>query len=128
MARRALAWIVWPILVPIGMASVRAATERGVPVVGALVALQLAMVVVVTALERFTPEHASWNVDHRDLRTDALHLLVSGVLVSGALRGVIFGLIPSLGVWPTRLPTWAQLLLALALVCLLARRPRARPR
>lgn len=115
MARRALAWLVWPILVPIGMAAVRAATERGVPVVGALVGLQLAMIVIVTALERLTPEHASWNLDRRDLRTDAIHLLVSGVLVSGALRGVIFGLIPSLGLWPTRLPTWAQLLLALAI-------------
>lgn len=109
------AWIPWPVLVTGSVVAVVAATERGVPAVAALVGLQLAMVVVVTALERGAPEHVSWNRPRADLGTDALHLVVSGLAVSGALRALIFGVTPSIGLWPARWPFAAQLALALVL-------------
>jgi sterol desaturase/sphingolipid hydroxylase (fatty acid hydroxylase superfamily) len=113
--KRALSWVLWPLLIAAGMAGVHVAVGRGLPVVPVLVGLQITMVLVVAALERLMPEHASWNQDHHDLGTDALHWVVSGFVLSAVFRTVVFGGIPSFDVWPTSWPLAAQVLLALAI-------------
>jgi sterol desaturase/sphingolipid hydroxylase (fatty acid hydroxylase superfamily) len=112
--RRLLSWVLWPLLISGGMAGVHLAVERGAPVVPALVCLQISMVLVVAVLERLMPEHESWNRAHADVGTDALHLLVSGFVLSAVFRTLIFAGVPSLDVWPTRWPLALQVLLALA--------------
>lgn len=110
-----LSWLLWPLLVGGALLWMGAAIQHRIPMVAALVALQLVAVPLVAGLERWMPEHASWNIEQRDLRTDALHFLVSGVLISGLLRTAIFAGVPSLGIWPTGWPLLVQFALAIAL-------------
>lgn len=115
-AQNILSWLLWPLLVGGALLWMHAALRHRIPLVAALVGLQLIAVPLVALLERWMPEHTSWNRERGDLRTDALHFLVSGVLISGALRTAIFLGIPSLGIWPASWPLFAQLGVALALV------------
>ena len=94
------------------MGAVRFSVSLGAPAAAALVTLQIAMMLLVTGLERWMPEHASWNVPHHDVRTDAHYFLVSGVLLSAVFRALIFAGTPSLAIWPGRWPVAAQLFLA----------------
>lgn len=76
----------------------------------------LAGVGVVAVLERVSPFEASWNLDHGgDTRADALHLLVSYLLIQSAI-GLMFTLDawrPDWSrLWPHAWPMWMQILLA----------------
>ncbi len=115
MLERALSWLIWPGLVGGGMVATHFAIARGAPPALVLVSLQLVAVAAVALLERWMPEHASWNVARGDVRTDATHMFVSGMLVSGVLRVGLFAVPLSLGLWPAHWPIAAQLVLALAL-------------
>jgi hypothetical protein len=77
---------------------VRFALARGIAPPLALVVLQAMVVAIVAALERWMPEHASWNRPRDDVRADVLHALVSGIAVSAAVRVLVFATTPSLGV------------------------------
>jgi sterol desaturase/sphingolipid hydroxylase (fatty acid hydroxylase superfamily) len=111
--KRALSVVLWPALVGGAMLAARALIARGMSPTLALVALQAVVIAVVAALERWMPEHAAWNVARNDLRTDALHALVSGILVAALLRQLVFAAVPSLALWPARWPVPLQLGLAL---------------
>lgn len=114
-AKHILSWLLWPLFVAASLIAMYAAIQHRIPLAAALVAIQLVTVPLVALLERWMPEHDSWNREHRDLRTDALHFLVSGVLLSGLLRSLLFLGVPSLGLWPVSWPLFAQVLLAIAL-------------
>jgi len=113
--RNAVSWLAYPVLMLGGLAAVRASLAAGVPPTVALVALQTAIIVIAAVLERLMPEHVSWNRSRHDLLADALHFIISGILVSGTLRLVIFHAVPSLGLWPARWPVAVQLIMALGL-------------
>lgn len=113
MLKQALSWLVWPLLVGGGLLAVHLAVGAGVTPAAALVTLQIVCVALIVPLERWMPEHEGWNVTRNDVRTDALHTLVSGIIISGALRAGVFAVAPSFGVWPSSLPVVVQLLLAL---------------
>lgn len=113
---RCLSSVIYPSLVAGGLACVHFAITRGVAVPIALLILQVSLVAIVAGLERWMPEHPSWNVARGDVRTDALYLLVSGFLLTTLMRAIVFGGTPSLGLWPTRWPHVAQVLLAMAVV------------
>lgn len=111
--RATLAWIVWPALVGGALVAARAMIARGVAAPLVIVVIQGVATLCVVALERWMPEHPSWNVSRNDLRADVLHALVSGLAVSGLLRALVFVATPSLGLWPARWPVLVQLALAL---------------
>lgn len=108
-----LSWILWPFLVGGGMTAVHAAVGRGFSPAMALVGLQVLTVLIVVLFERWMPEHPSWNIARGDVRTDALHMFVSGILISGLLRTLLFAVTPGFRLWPTSWPLPAQLVLAL---------------
>jgi sterol desaturase/sphingolipid hydroxylase (fatty acid hydroxylase superfamily) len=114
--RAAAAWLIWPLLIAGAVAAISAALARGVPAPLALSALQVLVAIVVVALERWSPEYPSWNQPRHDLLTDALHFVVSGMLIATGLRALIFYAVPSFGLWPAGWPVVAQVVLALALV------------
>jgi sterol desaturase/sphingolipid hydroxylase (fatty acid hydroxylase superfamily) len=80
---------------------------------------------LVAALERLRPHRAEWRRARGDVRTDALHLLLTGPLTSGLYDAVGRGLAIGAGtwiaarrggprLWPEGWPLAAELLLALA--------------
>ncbi len=113
MLKTTASWLLWPVLVGGGMLATHVALARGLPPAAALVGLQLAITAIVLVLERVLPEHDAWNVPHHDVRADALHTVLSGIVIAGALRAGIFAFVPSLGLWPAALPVPVQLALAL---------------
>jgi sterol desaturase/sphingolipid hydroxylase (fatty acid hydroxylase superfamily) len=111
--KRILAWLLYPALVIGGVSAVYLAIGRGVAPVASVIVLQIAMMPVVALLERWMPEHRSWNVDHDDTRTDALYFIISGAAIAGLVRLAIFSGTPSVGIWPSSWPLLAQLALAI---------------
>jgi sterol desaturase/sphingolipid hydroxylase (fatty acid hydroxylase superfamily) len=77
-------------------------------------------------LERIHPQHGAWNISHNDEKTDALHLLVSMVVVPEALRISLLLLLVGVAVWLSELvafiawPTQWPLALQLALAMVIA--------
>lgn len=75
----------------------------------------VASIALVALLERVAPFEPDWNRDHDgDTRADALHLLVSYLLIQSAIA-MAFGLrslAPDWGLWPTQWPMAFQVLLA----------------
>lgn len=88
-----------------------------VPEASALVAIALA--------ERWIPYQSEWNRSHGDVRTDLLHVLVSGLtltqlmrplsLLGGALLAAMFLPLVDVHIWPTTWPLALQLALALVI-------------
>ena len=73
-------------------------------------------IALVALLERLSPYEATWNRDHDgDTRADALHLIVSHLLIQSAIA-MAFGLRSLMpagwALWPGSLPMAAQVLLA----------------
>lgn len=111
--KTALSWLLWPFLTGGAVACMHWAWQRGVAGIATAAVLQVAIVAIAMPLERWMPEHSLWNVPQADVLTDALHALVSGVLVASAFRLCIFHFMPSFSLWPTTLPVFMQLMLAL---------------
>jgi sterol desaturase/sphingolipid hydroxylase (fatty acid hydroxylase superfamily) len=99
-----------------------------VPVLGALQAVLIAETLGALAIivaERALPFRPAWNRSHGDLRTDALHALVSGVATTQVARGLVAllagaaaaWLSSALGgtLWPVGWPLALQLVLALVI-------------
>lgn len=80
----------------------------------------LAGIAIVAMLERIAPFEPEWNRDHDgDTRVDALHLIVSTLLIQSSVA-LAFGLRALLpqgsALWPGGAPMWAQVLLAGAIL------------
>lgn len=108
-----LAWVIYPAFVAGAVGAVY--FSRGVPIVAVLGALQVVAVVSIALLERWMPEHDAWNVPREDVRTDAIYLVVSGLVVTSLVRAAVFSGTPSLGLWPARWPLAVQVLLAIVI-------------
>lgn len=114
-ARNIVSWIIWPVMMTGGLGWAYAAHRMAIHPPIILIVLQLVTVLCVAALERLLPEHEAWNVSHGDVKADILHGAVSGLLVSGALRFLIFAIVPAYSLWPVGWPLLAQLVLALSI-------------
>lgn len=115
MIKAALAWLLYPALVGGAVAGAWFGVRAGAPAALVLVSVQIVIAATVGGLERVLPEHPSWNRSRDDVKTDALYFVVSGIVIAGTLRAVIFAYSPSLGIWPRGWPLLLQLVLALAL-------------
>jgi len=119
------AWLVFPLVLGGAMgAGFALMPHLGPPLTVALCEGTAAIVILVC--ERRWPFRAEWNRSHGDLRTDILHVLVSGIGVTNlvkplataagvALAGWLSGLLGA-GLWPGQWPLPAQLALALVAV------------
>ncbi|MBX3491571.1 MAG: sterol desaturase family protein [Parvibaculum sp.] len=83
-----------------------------------LIALLIVAVATSLVAERIAPFEAEWNHSHGDAKRDMAHALVneSSILILVLLLPFIASLVPWPSVWPTSLPFWAQLLLAILLL------------
>src|SRR5262245_50304772 len=104
-----------------GMLGLPAAANAGLRPLSAIVLFYTAIAV----LERVLPYRREWNRSHGDVRTDLLHLLLSGqgaqglfvALASGPLLALSDRVSASVGasLWPSSAPALVQLALALLL-------------
>ncbi len=89
--------------------------SRGVVYWPAFPLVVLLGVCIVAVLERIAPYEPEWNLDHGDTRVDALHLLVSQLLIQTSVA-IAFGLrtlLPDMPkLWPHDAAMWLQVLLA----------------
>ena len=80
----------------------------------------LLMVAVLASLiaERVAPFETKWNHSHGDRKRALAHALVNeaSILILVLLLPIFGGLVPWPSVWPTSLPFWAQILLAILLL------------
>jgi uncharacterized membrane-anchored protein len=83
-----------------------------------LIGLLLAAVATSLIAERIAPFEAEWNRSHSDTSRDWAHALVNegSILVLVLLLPFFVSLVPWPSVWPTSLPFWAELLLAILLL------------
>ncbi|NHZ83694.1 sterol desaturase family protein [Massilia sp. CCM 8695] len=72
----------------------------------------------VALLEHLQPYEPAWLSDHGDTGVDILHALVSLTLIFLTAESASFlvQFLPVASLWPTRWPTWAQVLLAGAII------------
>lgn len=83
-----------------------------------LIALLVVAVAISLIAERIAPFEIDWNRNQGDARRDLAHAFVneSSILVLVLLLPFFAGLVPWPSVWPTSLPFWAQLVLAIFLL------------
>ena len=124
MARSLASWLVFPVIIG---GAVGGAISL-IPWVGpatAVVLAQTASVVAIIVIEHLLPHRPDWNRSHGDIRTDAIHAVVSGLTTTQLARPLVqflaagvaawlAGLV-GFGVWPTTWPWVAQLALALVI-------------
>jgi sterol desaturase/sphingolipid hydroxylase (fatty acid hydroxylase superfamily) len=124
MARSLASWIVFPAI----MTSAVGGAIALMPWVGpatAVVLAQTASVLAIIVIEHLLPHRPDWNRPHGDIRTDAIHAVVSALTTTQLARPLVqllaagaaawlAGLV-GFGVWPTRWPWVAQLALALVI-------------
>jgi len=74
----------------------------------------IAGLVAIAWLERVQPFESDWNEDHNDTLTDAIHVLVNLLLMSGTayLLHLLMGRVPTTMIWPQAWPIALQVLLA----------------
>jgi sterol desaturase/sphingolipid hydroxylase (fatty acid hydroxylase superfamily) len=133
--RRSVPWLLFPLVVTallayaLGTPSLDFAAPLGLPGAANAALRPLSAIVVfyglIAGLERAFPYRREWNRSHGDVRTDALHLLLTGqgaqglflALASGPLIGLSAWVSAQSGapLWPTGWPALAQLALALVL-------------
>jgi sterol desaturase/sphingolipid hydroxylase (fatty acid hydroxylase superfamily) len=117
-------WTIFPLVLLGSVAAAMHAMASGTAAAAAILVPQLAAFAVVAVLEHVYPYHRSWNRPRRDVRVDATHSLVIGILV-GLLTpfvlagGVVLGgwLSAELGtgLWPHHWPLLTQSALALVI-------------
>lgn len=83
-----------------------------------LIGLLVSAIATSLIAERIAPFEAEWNRSHNDTSRDLAHALVneSSILVLVVLLPFFACLVPWPSVWPTSLPFWAELLLAILLL------------
>jgi sterol desaturase/sphingolipid hydroxylase (fatty acid hydroxylase superfamily) len=109
--RRALPWLVLPVIVASAMGGLAFALGVGIPIPLALAAGGALFGGAVLVLERYLPHAREWQRPRGDVVTDALHLVVTGVLVGSLPQLVLDGL--GLSLWPIGLPLAVQVALGL---------------
>ncbi len=82
-----------------------------------LIGLLIAAIAASLIAERIAPFEAEWNQSHGDTRRDLAHALINegSILILVLLLPFFASLVPWTSVWPTTLPYWTQLLLAIIL-------------
>jgi sterol desaturase/sphingolipid hydroxylase (fatty acid hydroxylase superfamily) len=115
-------WGVFPVVLGATVAwSIEWMGRGGSPGLAVLVP-QLTAFALVAVLEHVYPYHRSWNRPQRDIRVDATHSIVIGILVGIATPLVLAGGVVlggwlssriGVGLWPTAWPLLAQAALAL---------------
>ena len=106
----------WDVATPLGLA---ADANPGLLILGAI----LVFYPLVAVLELAFPSRADWRRPHGDVRTDALHLALTGPAASTVHETLVHGALATVGVWvagrlgvglwPVAWPAAAQLALAL---------------
>jgi sterol desaturase/sphingolipid hydroxylase (fatty acid hydroxylase superfamily) len=106
----------WDVATPLGLAR---DANPGLLILGAL----LVFYPLIALLEVLVPGRAEWRRPHGDVRTDALHLVVTGPATSTLHEALLHGSVAAAGVWlaarlgtglwPVAWPALAQLGLAL---------------
>lgn len=83
-----------------------------------LIGLLIAAIAASLIAERIAPFEAEWNQSHGDTRRDLAHALINegSILILVLLLPFFASLVPWTSVWPTTLPYWTQLLLAIILL------------
>ncbi len=83
-----------------------------------LVALLLVAITASLIAERIAPFEPAWNRSHGDASRDVAHGLVNegSIIVLVLLLPFFAGLVPWPPIWPTSLPFWAEVLLAIILL------------
>jgi sterol desaturase/sphingolipid hydroxylase (fatty acid hydroxylase superfamily) len=132
-ARRLASWLLFPLAVcalaawAVVAPNLDWATPLGLPAVArdALVLLPsvISAYALIAALERLLPHRREWNLPHGDVRTDVLHLLLSGQGANAAFQATLAGAAVAgglwisgrlgRGLWPAHWPALLQLGLAL---------------
>jgi sterol desaturase/sphingolipid hydroxylase (fatty acid hydroxylase superfamily) len=123
--RRAASVVLFPVLLGSCLAAGFHGIEAGVWPPLIVVLLAPVVVGVVVAAERWMPFRTDWRATARDLRTDAMHLVVSTMLLPPLIRWLLTAaLLPGAAwlsgaagfpVWPSSWPLLLQLVLALVL-------------
>lgn len=111
MGKQLVAWSVFPLFMVTAMAGLAFAQSQSIPV---LVTIAVGGVVfggTVIVLERWSPHAQAWQRPREDVVTDALHLVVTGVVVS-SIPGLVITE-PWMSVWPDQLPVVVQVAIAL---------------
>lgn len=83
-----------------------------------LIGLLLAAIATSLIAERIAPFEAEWNRSHNDTPRDLAHALVNegSILILVLLLPIFASLVPWPSVWPSSLPFWTDLLLAILLL------------
>ena len=122
MARSLASWLVFP-AVMVGTIGTAIALMPSLGPATAVVLAQSGAVVVLIVVEHLLPHRPDWNRSYGDIRTDAIHAVVSGLTTTQIARpfvqlvaaGIASWISARLGspLWPTGWPIVAQLALAL---------------
>jgi len=118
-------WLVFPVVLGGALAGALVLAPR-MGIVAATLAMQILALAAIAACERLWPYVPSWNRSHGDLRTDAIHAIVSGIGVAqlarplaqlaGAVAAGILSESIGASLWPSGWPLAVQLALALVVV------------
>jgi YD repeat-containing protein len=117
-------WGIFPLVMAGAVGWTMQRMASGVPAPTALLLPQLAAFAAVAVLEHVYPYHRSWNRPRKDVRVDATHSIVIGIVVTLATPVVLAGGVAvagwlsseiGLGLWPSAWPLLAQGALALVI-------------
>jgi sterol desaturase/sphingolipid hydroxylase (fatty acid hydroxylase superfamily) len=125
MARSLASWLVFPAVITGAVGGAIALMPAYGPAT-AVVLAQTGSALAIIVLEHLLPHRPDWNRSHGDLRTDAIHAVVTGVtttqlarpfvqLVAAGVAAWLAGLV-GFGLWPTAWPLVAQLALGLVII------------
>lgn len=125
LVRHIARWLVFPAVMGAALTAMAIALARGYEPELALVAISVASTGSVIALERLLPFRTAWNQSHGDFATDAVHGLMTLMIIPSALQALCFAALyrfsAQLGgwldtpLWPENWPLAGQLVLALLL-------------
>jgi sterol desaturase/sphingolipid hydroxylase (fatty acid hydroxylase superfamily) len=119
-ARRAVCFLLYPVLVVAAAWAMALALDRGYPTFWSVAIIQTGAVAAAVALEYALPFRSAWLRSHGDLRTDLAHLAITSSVVTAARGAVTIGFVALVGaaglavgltIWPTAWPLWAQVAL-----------------
>lgn len=116
MTRRALTFLLYPMLTLGAAWAMVVALDRGYSTFWSVATIQTAAIAIVIALEYALPFRPAWLRSHGDMRTDIAHMVITSNVVTGVRWAVTVGFIALVGptgieLWPTSWPLWAQVAL-----------------